>query len=185
MHVRKWITHLRKSVRSKKSPLRSPQAARIAAVSGVVLVAVAAIVLVAHQATPSVDAAPVAKAVTATKATAPAPVKKTNVAKAHPAAGATAGATAAQTPEAVTITGCLEQDHDTFKLKDTSGVDAPKSRSWKTGFFKKRSSSVTLVDDTNRLKLGTHVGERVSVTGSLVDRELQGRSLERVTESCD
>ena len=30
-----------------------------------------------------------------------------------------------------------------------------------------------MVDGANRLKLGAHVGERVSVTGMLVDKELQ------------
>jgi len=83
----------------------------------------------------------------------------------------------------VTITGCLERGNDAFQLKDTSGADAPKSRSWKTGFLKKRPAPVDVVDGANRLKLSNHVGERVSVTGILVDREMQGRSL-RVSGSC-
>jgi len=87
-------------------------------------------------------------------------------------------------PAPVTITGCLEQDAETFRLKDTSGADAPKSRSWKTGFLRKRSASIEVVDAANRLKLTNHVGERVSVTGVLVDREMQGRSIHRVAESC-
>src|SRR5438552_2533587 len=33
-----------------------------------------------------------------------------------------------------TITGCLEKHGDGFQLKDTSGADAPKARSWKSGF---------------------------------------------------
>jgi hypothetical protein len=187
MDLSKRIARLRKSLRSKKSPLRSPRVAQVAAVSLVVLMTVGALVFAAHEAAPPVDAAPAARAVAAvaTKATSPAPAKKTNVVKAR-SADAIADATAvAQTPDAVTITGCLEQDHDTFKLKDTEGADAPKSRSWKTGFIRKRSSPVTIVDGTNRLKLGTHVGERVSVTGALVDRDLQGRSLQRVTASCE
>jgi hypothetical protein len=85
----------------------------------------------------------------------------------------------------VTITGCLEHSHDTFRLKDTSGVEAAKSRSWKSGFFKRSSASIEVVDGANRLQLTTHVGQRVSVTGMLVDREMQGRSLKRIAVSCD
>jgi hypothetical protein len=89
-------------------------------------------------------------------------------------------------PEAVTITGCLEELKDqTFQLRDTAGVDAPKSRSWKSGFLKKNANSIDLVDPANRMKLSSHVGQRVSVTGMLDDREMRVRSLQRVAESCD
>ena len=93
------------------------------------------------------------------------------------------GAAANLTP--VTITGCLERaDETTFRLKDTSGEDAPKSRSWKSGFLKKGSASIEVVDAANRLKLSDHVGHKVSVTGTLVDREMQVRSLQRIATSC-
>ncbi len=85
----------------------------------------------------------------------------------------------------VTITGCLERaDETTFRLKDTVGADAPKSRSWKSAFLKKGSASIEVVDAAHRLKLPDHVGQKVSVTGTLVDREMQVRSLERVAASC-
>jgi hypothetical protein len=84
----------------------------------------------------------------------------------------------------VTITGCLERDSDSFRLKDTTGQNAPKARSWKSGFLKKGSASVDVVDAANKVKLPTHVGQRVSVTGMLVDREMQVRSLQRVATSC-
>jgi hypothetical protein len=87
-------------------------------------------------------------------------------------------------PAPVTITGCLELDEETFRLKDTTGVNAPKARSWKSGFLKKGSRSIEVVDASNRLKLPNHVGQRVSVTGVLVDREMQVRSLQRVAASC-
>lgn len=91
-----------------------------------------------------------------------------------------------QEPAAVTLTGCLDEDDGRFQLKDTAGEDAPKSRSWKSGFLRKRSASVEIVDAPNRLRLPDHVGERVSVTGMLTDdREMQVRSLRRVAESCD
>ena len=85
---------------------------------------------------------------------------------------------------AVTITGCLERDDETFRLKDTEGADAPRSRSWKTGFLKKGSASIQVIDAANRLKLTDHVGQRVSVTGTLVEREMRARSLQRIAPSC-
>lgn len=91
----------------------------------------------------------------------------------------------AQASDPVTITGCLIRDDETFKLKDTEGEETPKARSWKSGFLRKKAASIDLVDATNRLKLDTHVGERVSVRGMLVEREMQARSLQRVAESCD
>jgi hypothetical protein len=96
---------------------------------------------------------------------------------------ATSGPT--QTISAVTITGCLENAHDAFRLKDTSGADAPKARSWKSGFLKKSTPSIEVVDAANRLQLPAHVGQRVSVTGVLVDREMKARSLKRIAASCD
>jgi hypothetical protein len=85
----------------------------------------------------------------------------------------------------ITITGCLEREDDGFRLKNTSGNDAPKSRSWKSGFLKKGSASVDLVDPPKKLRLSEHVGERVSMTGVLVDRDLQVRSMHRVATSCN
>jgi hypothetical protein len=85
----------------------------------------------------------------------------------------------------VTITGCLEQDAETFSLKDTRGVDAPKSRSWKSGFLKKGAASIEVVDTANALKLPAHVGHRVSVTGMLAEREMQGHSVQRVPGVCE
>jgi hypothetical protein len=85
---------------------------------------------------------------------------------------------------AVTITGCLERTDATFRLKETSGADAPKARSWKSGFLKKGSASIEVVDPAHTLKLADNVGRRVSVTGTLVDREMQVRSLRRVAPSC-
>jgi hypothetical protein len=89
------------------------------------------------------------------------------------------------TPQtAVTITGCLEQDDETFRLKNTSGAELPKSRSWKSGFLRKNPRSIEVVDASNRAQLTSHVGQRVVVTGTLVDREMQVRSLRSVASSC-
>ena len=92
--------------------------------------------------------------------------------------------TAAPAAEAVTVEGCLVQEDQTFHLKNTSGEDAPKGRSWKTGFLHRGSKTVDVVDGRHRLNLARHVGERVVVTGMLDDRELQGTSLKRIAESC-
>jgi hypothetical protein len=118
------------------------------------------------------------------KTAAPAPIRASSVpaSKARPEASF-AKASVEQSP--VTLTGCLEQDNEAFRLKDTTGVDAPKSRSWKSGFLKKKAASIEVVDAANKVKLPDHVGERVVVTGMLVNREMQVRSLRRVATSCD
>ena len=90
----------------------------------------------------------------------------------------------ARTASFVTISGCLEQSDETFRLTDTAGDNAPKARSWKSGFLKKSPAAIEVVDVTNRLKLPRHVGERVSLTGTLVEREMQVRALHRVGLSC-
>ena len=85
----------------------------------------------------------------------------------------------------VTITGCLEQDDDTFRLKDTDGASAPKARSWKSGFLKKGAAKVEIIDASNRLGLKRHVGRRVSVTGQLHEKEMLANSVRRISASCE
>jgi len=87
----------------------------------------------------------------------------------------------------VTITGCLEVsvDADEFRLSETEGVDAPKSRSWKSGFLAKRPASISIVPSSSELPLSKHVGERVTVSGTLIERQMQVRTLRRVASSCD
>ena len=84
----------------------------------------------------------------------------------------------------VTITGCLERSDEAFRLKDTSGDDVPQSRSWKSAFLKKRPASLEVVDASNRLKMDSYVGQRISLTGTLVDREMHARRLQPVAPSC-
>jgi hypothetical protein len=127
---------------------------------------------------PAKSTAAPSKSTAAPLPTIPDIVPVVNSAPEDPAAGA------APKQAAVTITGCLERDDETFRLKDTGGADAPKSRSWKTGFLKKSSTSVQVVDASHQLKLPTLVGQRVSVTGTLVNREMQVRSLTRIAPSC-
>ncbi len=72
----------------------------------------------------------------------------------------------------MTITGCLEMsvDETEFRLTDTEGVEAPKSRSWRTGFLKKHSSSIALVEMADAHALQAQVGKRVAATGVLNER---------------
>ena len=102
-----------------------------------------------------------------------------------PSATSTGGSSSAAKAVPVTITGCVERDNDTFRLKDTAGADAPKSRSWKSGFLKKGQAKIELVDAAHAANLASQVGRRVSVTGMLGDREMQVRSVRRVAASCD
>jgi len=102
----------------------------------------------------------------------------------HTAAVEPASNAGSLTATAVTITGCVANDEETFWLKDTSGADAPKSRNWKSGFLKKRSASIALLDATHALKLPNYVGQRVAATGTLVNREMRAHSLQRVGSSC-
>ena len=85
-----------------------------------------------------------------------------------------------------TITGCLVlRDDGMFQLKDNDGEHAPKARSWKSGFIKKGSATIDVFDAGNRLKLGTHVNYRISVSGTLTDRQLRARSIHVTSQACD
>jgi hypothetical protein len=183
MHISKWIARTRKAARPNKS-MKSPKIGQVIAIALVALTAVAGLVLAAYQAAPSSKAKAATPAVQAAGMTQSTAAVQTNTTK-KPNAPHAANANAAQAPERVTLTGCLEHNHDTFRLKDTEGVDAPKSRNWKTGFLTKHSASVTLLDQKDRVKLDSHVGERVSVTGMMSDRELDVRSISRVANTCD
>jgi hypothetical protein len=99
-------------------------------------------------------------------------------------ASVSAGGGGSTTP--VTITGCLEISvkQDEFRLTDTEGLDAPRSRSWRTGFLKKRSAAVALVEPSDGLALQTHVGRRVAATGMLTSHDLKVSAL-RVVGACD
>jgi hypothetical protein len=120
----------------------------------------------------STPAAPAAAAVAANASEAPVPAVDAPV----------IAPTAKSAP--ITITGCLAREDTAYKLKDTSGNNAPKARSWKSGFLKKGAAPVEIYDTANRLKLPAHVGQRVSVTGELRDREMYVRSLQPVSSTC-
>ena len=87
----------------------------------------------------------------------------------------------------VTITGCLEAsgNGDRFRLTDTEGANAPKARSWRTGFLKKHSAAVDLVGAHDVIALKRQVGHRVAVSGVQTNRELQVSSVRVVSPSCN
>lgn len=96
-------------------------------------------------------------------------------------------APASAASQAATISGCLEMsvDGDQFRLTDTDGADAPKARSWKSGFLKKGSASVDLVDFSEGQLLRKYVGHRVVATGLLSGRQLRLRSVQSGGSSCE
>jgi len=191
MQWKKWIrtkakhlrvTKSRRTKRSSRSPVWTSKETIGAAVIGVVLAVVLGVAM------RSDDSNAKGTGETTSRQTAGTP-------SARPVSAATSGhaidpratydeSTAEVTPASVTITGCLEHSDATYRLKDTSGVDAPKTRSWKSGFLKKNAATIEIVDPAKRLKLSDHVGQRVSVSGTLADREITARSLQRVSASC-
>jgi hypothetical protein len=119
------------------------------------------------------------------KTPAPAPVKKTQTGRAATSPPAAPDPTApVESSSTLTVEGCLGSDGSTYSLKNTSGLGAPKVRSWRTGFLKKRSPSIGLVDATGGLRLRERIGTRVAATGSLVDGELRATALRQVAASC-
>jgi hypothetical protein len=125
-------------------------------------------------------------AVESVRVTAVEPVSSSPGVEATPKAAAVESTqeVAVQNVTSVTITGCLANDEETFWLKDTSGTDAPRSRSWRSGFLKKRPATIELLDATNTLQLPSHVGQRVAATGTLINHEMRAHSLQRVAASC-
>lgn len=102
----------------------------------------------------------------------------------EPAAPEATPETAQTALRAVTVAGCLARDNDAFMLKNVSGDSAPKSRSWKSGFLRKKSNTIALIDDARSSRLGSYVGKRIEATGVLDEREMHVKTL-RVQGDCD
>jgi hypothetical protein len=190
----------KKRIRAKKTPrwMKSPRVKQFmrmtkgngaGVVAALAICVLAAAMLIAGESSQQTNLASAdASAQTAVaqawaKNAAPAALSLSSPTDANDSMGDSAKATAGKSTP-VTITGCLERADEAFRLKNTSGADAPKVRSWKSGFLKKGPASIDLVDASNRAKLRDHVGQRVSVTGTLVNREMQVRSMQRVGASC-
>ena len=122
---------------------------------------------------PSVVAAP-AKKTARTRAVVPA-MSTATTGTIEPAVMKTSG---------VTLTGCLERTDDGFRLKDTEGENAPKSRSWKSGFLKKGSAAISVSDPSKSLRLANQVGHRVTVSGTLMNRDLRAAAIHQSAGVC-
>lgn len=86
--------------------------------------------------------------------------------------------------DTVTYVGCLRADHgQKFMLTDIGGKNAPKARSWKTGFILKRPANVEVVG-TKGMKLKDHVNHTVQVTGHKSGGHVNAESLKLVGSTC-
>ena len=105
------------------------------------------------------------------------------LAQPEPAPAAAPAPAVAAGPSPVTITGCLEMtvDQTEFRLTDTDGAEAPKARSWRSGFLKKRSAPIELLDAQDAHAL---VGKRVAATGLMASGSMKVSALRLVTPSC-
>lgn len=127
-----------------------------------------------------------AQSKTAAKAPAKAAPPKATPAKAAPAKAAAAKVVVApvEPGNSVTLTGCLEAGGRKYMLTDLEGAKAPKGRSWKTGFVTKKSKDVEIVA-TSGVKLGDHLGHKVTVVGVRDgDTHLRARSIKQLAASC-
>lgn len=86
----------------------------------------------------------------------------------------------------VTLTGCLEMstDEEDFRLNGTEGSDAPKSRSWRTGFMRRRTTPVAL-EAARSLGLKSSVGHRIAATGVLSGTTMRVDSIRIVSSACE
>ena len=119
------------------------------------------------------------------------------VATTHAAAAQTANSTAkpaaakpAATPAAKTtvpsssLTGCLQNDGDHFKLTNLPEGQAPKARNWKTGYVTKSTKDVEVTGATS-LKLKDHIGHKVTITGTRDgDTHVKATGVKMVAKTC-
>ena len=148
--------------------------------------ALCAILLASVQISTSAQSKTPVKAPAKAAAAKPAPAKaapaKAATAKAAPAKAATTTvAVVPVDPNSVTMIGCLESDGNNYRLADVQGNQAPKGRSWKTGFVTKKTKNIDLVGAPASLKLQDHVGRKVSVSGLKDDEtHLKARSIRQL-----
>jgi hypothetical protein len=96
-------------------------------------------------------------------------------------------ATSAAAPTPVTISGCLEMsiDRERFRLADTEGANVPKARTWRSGFLKKEATPVDLLEVADPATVRKYVGQRVTATGVVENREMRLQSLRASGNGCD
>jgi hypothetical protein len=85
----------------------------------------------------------------------------------------------------VSMTGCLRADGGKYMLTHLQGDQAPRARSWKTGFIVKTTKNVVVSAPKNGVKLQDHIGRQVTIVGmSDGDTHLTARSIKRIAASC-
>jgi hypothetical protein len=165
MQWKKWIrakakhlrvTKSRRTKRSSRSPLWTSRETIGAAVIGVVLAAVLGVAMRSHDSNATGTGQTTFAQTTSGQTAGTQSAGHVSASTAGHAIDARATydeSTADVTPASVTITGCLERSDATYRLKDTSGAGAPKTRSWKSGFLKKNTATIEIVDPAKRLNL--------------------------------
>lgn len=84
-----------------------------------------------------------------------------------------------------TLTGCLREDGDHFALTNLSGTQAPKGRSWKTGFIKKSAKNVEVVGASSNVRLKDQIGHQVTIVGMKDDdTHIKASSVKRLNGAC-
>jgi len=108
----------------------------------------------------------------------------TIVAVGHPRLLTAERAPAVKANTSVTMNGCLREDGSRFVLTGLKGDQAPKGRSWKTGYILKAKKNV-VVTPANGVKLKYHVGRQVTISGvTNGGTKVTARSIRRVATSC-
>lgn len=150
-----------------------------------IAVAVAQPVASAHGQTTSTK--PKAPAKTGAPAKISTPTKAATAAKSAPAKTSTPATASApaQRASAASLTGCLHADGDKFKLSELEGTQAPKGRSWKTGFIVKTTKDVEVVGASSSVNLGDQIGRKVTITGTRDgERHFKAQSVKQVSPVC-
>ena len=86
--------------------------------------------------------------------------------------------------DTVTYVGCLraDDDGDRYMLTEISGPNAPRSRSWKTGFITKRSVDMEVSGPRGKMKENN--GRLVRITGRRDGNELFAKSITFAGATC-
>jgi hypothetical protein len=93
--------------------------------------------------------------------------------------------TTAKTQQEATLTGCLRADGTKYMLTDIQGKQAPKGRSWKTGFIAKTAKNVEVTGTSTTLRLKEQVGHKITVVGLKDgDSHLKARTVRQVPGIC-
>jgi hypothetical protein len=83
----------------------------------------------------------------------------------------------------VSMTGCLRVDGSSYVLSGLKGDQAPRARSWKTGYIIKTTKDVVLSPAAG-MKLQDHVGRQVTVVGVVDGAHMTARTIRRIATSC-